>query len=65
MKVKMTFCDVCNENVSGEFQYRFRYWHWRTGTFHKLCMCSNCFQRLQKFVAKEKEEALAKMGGKP
>ena len=59
MKVRTTICDVCKKDIGGEFQYRFRYWHWRTRTYHKLHMCQDCFDKFKQF-AKEN----MKVGGR-
>ena len=50
MKYKGTLCDICGRDISGQFQYRFKYWHWRTGTYHKKHMCQECFDKFKDYV---------------
>lgn len=50
MKYRITECDICGKEITGYFQYRFRYWHGRTGTIHKLHMCQECFDKFKEFV---------------
>ena len=50
MKYKVTECDICGKDISGQFQYRFKYWHWRTGTYSQKHMCQECFDKFKDYV---------------
>lgn len=50
MKYKGTKCDICGKEIGGTFHYKFRYWHWRTGTIHVNHMCQECIDKFKEFA---------------
>ena len=56
MKYKGTRCDICGAELGGGFQYKFRYWHWRTGTIHVQHMCQSCIDKFKEFVKCSEEK---------
>ena len=56
MKYKGTYCDICGKDITTNYQFRFRYWHYRVGTHHVKHMCQGCFDKFKEFV-KQSEAA--------
>lgn len=51
-KKTITTCDICGDDISREYQYIFRGWHYRLGKHHKYYMCQKCLNLLKKDAAK-------------
>ena len=56
MRYKVTTCDICGKDITTEYQFRFRYWHYRIGTHHVKHMCQECYFKFIEF-AKQSEVA--------
>ena len=62
MKYRITECDVCRKDISGNFQIRFKLWHHRVGTHHVKHMCSDCWMKFREYVKETKDEKLKGKG---
>jgi hypothetical protein len=54
---KITYsCDICGKNISDDFRYRFRTFHYRMGLHRNNDICSDCLRDFRRYV-KEKRAA--------